>query len=123
MIKMIEMDMLCNEMTKCEMKCEMDMLCNEMMSVNMEYDEYNELRLSVEMMYICDELSEDECRSILVSVEERYRRYIRNINVWEIKNRSYMYIRENIIKFLSECVVSRKLELMEMIDKELMSVL
>lgn len=98
---------------------DIDSICNQLTNAGIEYDERNELFdfLALKMAG----------KSELVKTDERYSRYLRGIDIWEIDGVSYEYIRENIKVYLSmetnEVNLITKLKLMRKIDKQLKKVI
>lgn len=98
---------------------DIDSICNQLTNAGLEYDERNELFdfLSLKMAG----------RSELIKTDERYARYLRGIDIWEINGVSYEYIRENIKVYLSmdsnEENLITKLKLMRKIDKQLKKII
>lgn len=98
---------------------DIDAICNKMSYAGIEYDERSELFdfLSLKMAGMSD----------VIKTDERYSRYLRGIDIWEIDGVSYEYIRENIKKYLSiqsnEDNLIKKLKFMRIIDKQLKSII
>lgn len=94
---------------------DIDSICNKMSNTGIEYDERCELFefLGLKMAG----------KSELAKTDERYIRYLRGIDIWEINGVSYEYIRENIIRYLSidtnDSNLIIKLKLMRKIDKQI----
>jgi hypothetical protein len=94
---------------------DIDSICNQMSMSGIEYDERSELFdfLGLKMAG----------KSELAKTDERYTRYVRCIDIWEIDGVSYEYIRENIKNYLSidtnESNIRMKLKLMRKIDKQI----
>jgi len=63
----------------------------------------------------------------LLNTEERYLRYVKGIDIWEVNGVSYTYILQNIKTFLNietnQQNLVKKLKLMRKIDKELKKVI
>jgi hypothetical protein len=63
----------------------------------------------------------------LAKTDERYERYLRGIDIWEMDGVSYEYIRENIKNYLSidtnESNMKTKLKLMRNIDKKIKEII
>lgn len=98
---------------------DIDAICNKMSYAGIEYDERSELLdfLQLKMAGMSD----------VIKTDERYSRYLRGIDIWEIDGVSYEYIRENIKKYLSipsnETNLIKKLKLMRIIDKQIKTVI
>lgn len=98
---------------------DIDAICSKMSYAGIEYDERSELFdfLSLKMAGMSD----------VIKTDERYSRYLRGIDIWEIDGVSYEYIRENIKKYLSiqsnEDNLIKKLKFMRIIDKQLKSII
>jgi hypothetical protein len=98
---------------------DIDSICNQLINSGIDYDERSELFdfLSLKMAG----------KSELVKTDERYARYLRGIDIWEIDGVSYEYIRENIKHFLSmetnDNNLIKKLKLMRKIDKQIKEVI
>ena len=98
---------------------DIDSICNQLSNAGIEYDERNELFdfLSLKMAG----------KSELVKTDERYLRYLRGIDIWEIDGISYEYIRENIKTFLNmettDKNLIKKLKMMRKIDKQIKEVI
>jgi len=94
---------------------DIDAICSKMSYAGIDYDERSELFdfLSLKMAGMSD----------IMKTDERYSRYLRGIDIWEIDGVSYEYIRENIKKYLSapsnEGNLIKKLKLMRIIDKQI----
>lgn len=98
---------------------DIDSICNQLINSGIEYDERSELFdfLGLKMAG----------KSELVKTDERYIRYLRGIDIWEIDGVSYEYIRENIKQFLgmetNEVNLIKKLKMMRKIDKQIKEVI
>lgn len=98
---------------------DIDAICSKMSYSGIDYDERSELLdfLELKMAGISD----------IIKTDERYSRYLRGIDIWEIDGTSYEYIRENIKKYLmiqsNESNLIKKLKLMRIIDKQLKSII
>jgi hypothetical protein len=98
---------------------DIDSICNKMSNTGIEYDERSELFdfLGLKMAG----------KSELVKTDERYIRYLRGIDIWEIDGISYDYICENIKTYfsieLTESNMIMKLKLMRKIDKQIKEVI
>ena len=98
---------------------DIDAICSKMSYAGIEYDERSELFdfLQLKMAGMSD----------IIKTDERYSRYLRGIDIWEIDGVSYEYIRENIKKYLSipsnETNLIKKLKLMRIIDKQIKTVI
>jgi hypothetical protein len=94
---------------------DMDMydICNKMSNSRI-YDERQEVFDSLNLKFAG--------KSDLLKADERYMRYLRDIEVWDIYEESYEYVRENIKKYLSIETTDKnlliKLKMMRMIDKQ-----
>jgi hypothetical protein len=90
-----------------------------MLNSGIEYDERNELFDFLQLKLAG--------KSELNKTDERYIRYLRGVDIWEIDGISYEYIRENIKKYLSietsESNIIMKLKLMRKIDIQLKEVI
>jgi hypothetical protein len=98
---------------------EIESLCNQMINSDIEYDERREL-------YDFLELKKAGVK-VIRQTDERYSRYLKGIDIWEIDGESYEYIRENIKTFLNIETIKEnlitKLKLMRIIDKQLKEVI
>lgn len=98
---------------------DIDSLCNQMVNSGIEYDERQEL-------YEFLELKKAGIK-VLRQTDERYMRYLKGIDIWEIDGVSYEYIRTNIKNYLdlptNKENVIQKLKLMRIIDKQLQEVI
>jgi hypothetical protein len=94
-----------------------DELCKQMKkSTRIFYDERKELEFYLEKKNIDQE--------DIIQTTERYERYLRGIEVWKRGRKSFEYIRDDIIQFLSlNLTMDSKINLMRKIDKDLMDVL
>jgi hypothetical protein len=94
---------------------DIDSICNKMSDTGIEYDERGELFDFLDLKL--------GGKSELIKTDERYSRYLRGIDIWEINGVSYEYIRENIIRYLSidtnDSNLIIKLKLMRKIDKQI----
>lgn len=94
---------------------DIDKMCNQLSNAGIEYDERSELYDFLELKMAG--------KSELVKTDERYARYLRGIDIWEIDGVSYEYIKENIKMFLSietnDKNLVKKLKLMRKIDKQI----
>lgn len=98
---------------------EIDDLCKKMSDAQVEFNERQELYNFLDM--------KKAGIKVLKITDERYLRYIKGIDNWEIDGVSYEYIRENIKMYLDlqtnkENLIS-KLKLMRTIDKQLRDVI
>ncbi len=98
---------------------DIDSICNKMSKTGIEYDERGELFDFLKLKMAG--------KSELLKTDERYTRYLRGIDIWEIDGVSYEYLRENIKMFLSieltESNMMIKLKCMRKIDKQLKEVI
>lgn len=98
---------------------DIESLCNKISNSGIEYDERKEL-------YECLELKTAGIK-VLHQTDERYMRYLKGIDIWEIDEVSYEYIRDNIINYLNLITnkenLVQKLKLMRTIDKQLKSMI
>jgi hypothetical protein len=98
---------------------DIDSICNKMSMSGIEYDERGELFdfLGLKMAG----------KSELAKTDERYIRYLRGIDIWEINGVSYEYLCENIKRFLSikltDSNMMIKLKFMRKIDKQIKEVI
>lgn len=98
---------------------DIDAICNKMSYAGIDYDERNELFefLSLKKGGMSD----------IMKTDERYTRYLRGIDIWEIDGISYEYIKKNIQKYLNlpsnESNLIKKLKWMRIIDKQLQEVI
>lgn len=91
----------------------MDDLCDQFININLEFDECKELMKYIEMNFI-------SIKEIKKS-KERYLRYLKGIDIWEVEGVSYKYIRDNIIDFLNvnDDDYVQRLTLMKKIDMQI----
>ena len=98
---------------------DIDKICQQMSTANIEYDEHTELFDFLHLKLAG--------KSELYKTDERYSRYLRGIDIWEIDGVCYEYIRENIKRYLSidtnESNLIIKLKLMRKIDKQIKEVI
>jgi hypothetical protein len=95
----------------------MDDLCELLVNTKLDFDECNELMEFIDMKII----SIKEIKK----TKERYLRYLKGIDIWEVEGVSYKYIRDNIIDFLNICDNDfvQKLKLMKRIDMQIKNML
>ena len=91
-----------------------------MSSAIIEYDEQTELFDFLQLKLAG--------KSDLYKTDERYSRYLRGVDIWEINGICYEYIRETIKRYLSidtneSSNLMIKLKLMRMIDKQIKEVI
>lgn len=98
---------------------DIDSICNQMLNSGIDYDERTELFDFLQLKLAG--------KSELAKTDERYARYLRGIDIWEIDGVSYEYIRENIKQYLlietNDSNVIMKLKLMRKIDKQLKEII
>jgi hypothetical protein len=117
----LNMNSLISELQKTTISpsIDIDSICNKMSKTGIEYDERGELFDFLKLKMAG--------KSELLKTDERYTRYLRGIDIWEIDGVSYEYLRENIKMFLSieltESNMMIKLKCMRKIDKQLKEVI
>jgi hypothetical protein len=115
------MNSLISEMQKTTISptIDIDSICNQMLNSGIDYDERSELFEFLQLKLAG--------KSELAKTDERYARYLRGIDIWEIDGVSYEYIRENIKTYfsieLTESNMIMKLKFMRKIDKQLKEVI
>jgi hypothetical protein len=115
------MEPLVNDFKKQSIKCldDIDSICNKLSNIEIEYNERNEL-VNFLSLKMCG-------KSELIKTDERYMRYLRCIDIWEIDGISYEHIRDKIKKYLSietnDLNIIKKLKMMRKIDKEINEVI
>jgi len=117
-----------SNMSMCSEDDMIDFLCSGLQNTTLTYtnnvtiDEYREL----EEVFRMQTMSKD----ILANTNDRYTRYINEIEVWEIGDVSCLYIKEYIELFITESnkgftteSTVRLLQIMKYIDSEIMRLL
>jgi hypothetical protein len=98
---------------------DIDAICSKMSYAEIGYDERSELFEYLEL--------KKAGLSDVIKTDERYVRYLRGIDIWEIDGVSYEYIKNNIQKYLNvpsnEQNLMKKLKWMRIIDKQLQEVI
>ena len=96
-----------------------DSLCEDFEKLSNNFNELDELKKFIECEFIDV--------NILNRAVERYKRYLDNIKVWEIRDTSCLYIRDGILLFINkmkENIYDESLvNLMKSIDIEILSLI
>ena len=121
-------DILCSKISNCMMSEEMNIesLCDDMLNIDIRYNEFNELKEAIRI--IAGDCSDKVKWYIVEKTQERYIRYLTNINIWEHDCKSCLYLRDKIIKYVNIPIVNfqsvySKFELMRQIDLDIIKII
>lgn len=103
----------------CKASISIDSLCDDFEKLSNYFDELEELKKFIDYEFVDV--------NILNRTAQRYKRYLDNIKVWEIKDTSCVYIRDGILLFTNKIKQNMYDEslvnLMRSIDVEILSLL
>lgn len=103
----------------CEASIAIDSLCDDFKKLSNYFDELEELQKFINYEFVDV--------NILNRTAQRYKRYLDNIKVWEIKDTSCVYIRDGILLFMNKIKENiydeSSVNLMRSIDIEILSLL
>lgn len=98
-----------------EVDMEIDELCTKMSNSEIYYDERQEVFDSLNLKFAG--------KSDLIKAEERYKRYLKDVEVWYVYEICFEHVREDILKFINiktnEENLLIKLKMMRKIDRHI----